>query len=156
MYIPEFWIGFILGTVFGVLTIIFIALFINAKKKKRWFSITIGEIKFINKEIQRLNAKLVRLESEAYNVTPQLSDSPPGGGASDKVGSVVSQITDIKIDIQALVLKRDMALNLLSREKFEENCIYMRLKLHYSWAKIATAVGSTSDSIRMMCERYSW
>jgi hypothetical protein len=69
---------------------------------------------------------------------------------------VVSQITDIKIDIQALVLKRDMAINMLSRDKFEENCIYMRLKLRYSWAKIAGAVGSTTDSIRMMCERYSW
>lgn len=126
------------------------------EKEKEVIPITIGEIKFINKEIQRLNAKLVRLESEAYSVTPKLSDSPPNGGTSDKVGSVVSQITDIKIDIQALVLKRDMALNMLSREKFEENCIYMRMRLHYSWAKIATSVGSTSDSIRMMCERYSW
>lgn len=124
--------------------------------KSEVFIITISEIKLINKEIQRLNAKLVRLESEAYSVTPKFSDSPPNGGASDKVGSVVSQITDIKIDIQALVLKRDMALNMLSREKFEENCIYMRMRLHYSWAKIATSVGSTSDSIRMMCERYSW
>ncbi len=118
--------------------------------------ITIGEIKFINKEIQRLNAKLVRLESEAYSVTPKLSDSPPNGGTSDKVGSVVSQITDIKIDIQALVLKRDMALNMLSREKFEENCIYMRLRLHYSWAKIATSVGTSVDGLKKMCYRYSW
>lgn len=126
------------------------------QKEKEVIPITISEIKFINKEIQRLNAKLVRLESEAYSITPRMSDSPFDGAVSDKVGDVVSQIIDIKIDIQALVLKRDMALNLLSRDKFEENCIYMRLKLHYSWVKIAGTVGSTSDSIRMMCERYSW
>lgn len=119
-------------------------------------TITIREIKYINKEIQRLNAKLVRLESEAYHITPKLSDTRGNGGESDKVGSVVSQITDLKIDLQALVLKRDMALNMLSREKFEENCIYMRLKLRYSWSKIAASVGSTADSIRMMCERYYW
>ena len=119
-------------------------------------TITISEIKFINKEIQRLNSKLACLESEAYSTTPRLDDSPPGGGVSDKVGNLVSQITDIKIDIQALEVKRNMALNLLSREKFEENCIYMRLKLHWSWQKIAVKVGSTADSIRMMCERYSW
>lgn len=126
------------------------------EKEKEVIPITIGEIKYINKEIQRLNAKLVRLESEAYSVTPKLSDSPPNGGASDKVGNVVSQITDIKIDIQALVLKRDMALNMLSREKFEENCIYMRLRLHYSWAKIATSVGTSVDGLKKMCYRYSW
>jgi hypothetical protein len=118
--------------------------------------ITIREIKYINKEIQNLKAKLIRLESEAYNVTPRLTDSPPSGGTSDKVGNVVSQITDIKIDIQALVLKRDMALNMLSRDKFEENCIYMRLKLRYSWAKIAAVVGSGVDSVKKMCYRYSW
>jgi hypothetical protein len=117
---------------------------------------TIGEIKFINKEIQRLNSKLVRLESEAYKVTPKLSGTPPAGGSSDKVGNAVSQITDIKIDIQALVLKRDMALNMLSREKFEENCIYMRLKLHYSWARIAASVGTSVDGLKKMCYRYSW
>lgn len=118
--------------------------------------ITINEIKFINKEIQRLNAKLVRLESEAYSTTPKLNDAPPGGGGTDKVGALVSQITDVKIDIQALVLKRDMALNLLSREKFEENCIYMRLKLHYSWARVAAAVGSSVEGVKKMCYRYSW
>lgn len=123
---------------------------------KEVFPITISEIKFINKEIQRLRAKLVRLESEAYSITPVLGDMPSGGGCSDKLGGVVSQITDIKIDIQALTLKRDMALNMLSRDKFEENCIYMRLRLRYSWAKIAVTVGSTCDAVRKMCERYSW
>ena len=93
--------------------------------------ITINEIKYINKEIQRLNAKLVRLESEAFGTSPKLGGTPSGGGSSDKVGKVAAQITDIKIDIQALALKRDMALNMLSRDKFEENCIYMRLRLHY-------------------------
>ena len=118
--------------------------------------ITIGEIKYINKEIQRLRSKLVRLESEAYKITPNHDGMPHGGGVSDKVGNAAAQITDVKIDIQVLTLKRDMALNMLSRDKFEENCIYMRLKLHYSWAKIAALVGSTCDAVRMMCERYQW
>lgn len=118
--------------------------------------ITVSEIKSINKEIQRLKARLVRLESEAYSVTPKLSSAPSGGGASDSLGNTVAQITDVKLDMQALVLKRDMALNLLSREKFEENCIYMRLKLHYSWARIAAAVGTSVDALKKMCYRYSW
>lgn len=118
--------------------------------------ITISEIKYINKEIQRLRAKLARLESEAYNVTPKLSDAPSGDGSSDKVGNVVSQITDIEIDIQSLELKRNMALNMLSCDKFEENCLYMRLKKNYSWAKIAGKVGMTVESLKKMCYRYRW
>lgn len=117
---------------------------------------TIGEIKNINKEIQRLNSKLARLESEVYSTTPKLDDPPSGSGVSDKVGNLVSQITDIKLDIQALEVKRNMAINLLSREKFEENCIYMRLKLNFSWQKIASKVGTNVDGIKKMCYRYHW
>lgn len=98
----------------------------------------------------------MRLESEAYNVTPKLNDAPTGGGSGDKIGDTVTQIADIRLDIQVLELKRDIALNQLDRDKFEENCIYMRLKYNYSWAKIAGITGSTVGSIRMMCERYSW
>lgn len=83
---------------------------------------TIGEIKAVNKEIQRLGVKLVRLESEAYGASPVL-DGSPSGDVSDRVGNLASQITDIKVEIQTLLSKRDMALNLLSRAKFEENCM---------------------------------
>lgn len=118
--------------------------------------ITIKEIKYINKEIQRLRSKLARLESEVYNVTPKLNDAPFGGGSGDKIGAAVSQIADIKLDIQVLELKRDTALNMLNRDKFEENCLYMRLKCGYSWAKIATITGSTIDSVKKICYKYHW
>ena len=119
---------------------------------------TAREIKHINKEISRLRAKVSRLESEAYNVTPKLSDAPGGGGVSDKIGNVVTQITDIQREIQELEIIRNSELNRLSKDKLEENCLFMRLSLHYSWTKIANKVGgnNTSDSIRMMCERYFW
>lgn len=32
----------------------------------------------------------------------------------------------------------------LSKDIFEENCIYMRLRLHYSWTKIAMKVGGNN------------
>lgn len=119
---------------------------------------TAKEIKRINKEISRLKAKVIRLESEATNIAPKLSDSPGGGGTSDKIGNAVTQITDIQREIQNLEILRNSALNRLSRDIFEENCLFMRLSLHYSWNKIALQVGgnNTADGIRMMCERYSW
>ncbi len=119
---------------------------------------TAREIKHINKEISRLRAKVIRLESEAVNTAPNMSDTPVAGCASDKIGNAVSEITDIQREIQNLEILRNSALNRLSRDVFEENCLFMRLSLHYSWTKIAVQVGgnNTADGIRMMCERYSW
>lgn len=119
---------------------------------------TAKKIKLINKEISRLKAKVIRLENEATNTAPKLSDSPGGGSVSDKIGNAVTQITDIQREIQNLEILRNSALNRLSRDIFEENCLFMRLSLHYSWNKIALQVGgnNTADGIRKICERYSW
>lgn len=119
---------------------------------------TIKDIKKIDKEISRLQAKRARIEGEAFCVSPKLNGTPHGGGASDKVGNSVAQVVDIQRDIQNLEILRSSALNRLSREIMEENCIFMRFSLHYSWTKIAVECGggNTADSVRMMCERYSW
>lgn len=124
----------------------------------RFDRLTAKKIKQINKEISRLRSKAIRLENEAFKITSALSDTPGAGGTSDKVGNAVSQITDIQREIQNLEILRNSALNRLSRDIFEENCLFMRLSLHYSWNKIAMQVGgnNTADGIRMMCERYSW
>ena len=119
---------------------------------------TAKEIKNINKEILRLRSKASRLESEVFRTSPTLSDLPGSSDVSDKVCNVVTQITDIQREIQNLEILRNSALNRLSRDVFEENCLFMHYGLHYSWQKIALQVGgsNSSDSIRMMCERYSW
>ena len=119
---------------------------------------TAKEIKDINKEITRLRAKVIRLESEATKITQTLSDMPGDKNVSDKVGNIATQIADIQREIQNLEILRNSALNRLSRDIFEENCLFMRLSLHYSWSKIALQVGgnNTADGIRIMCNRYSW
>lgn len=120
--------------------------------------LTIKEIKKINKEISRLKTKAIRLESEATKVTQTLSDMPGAGNASDKVGNIATQVADIQREIQNLEILRNSALNRLSKDIFEENCLFMRLSLRYSWTKIALQVGgnNTADGIRKVCERYSW
>lgn len=120
---------------------------------------TAKEIKEINREISRLRAKIARLQAEADNTAVTLGERiVPSGQTSDKVGNAVVQIADIQRDIQNLEIRRNSALNSLSREIFEENCLFMRLALHYSWAKIAVDTGgiNTPDSIRKMCNRYRW
>lgn len=119
---------------------------------------TAKEIKNINREIARLKAKIVRISAEADNTSPKLSDLPSAGQTSDKVGNAVVQIADIQRDIQGLETLRNTALNRLSRDDFIENCLFMHLSLHYSWAKIAVCTGgiNTPDNIRKMCNRHHW
>lgn len=119
---------------------------------------TAKEIKDINREITRLKAKIARIAAEADNTSPKLSDLPSAGQTPDKVGNAVVQIADIQRDIQDLETLRNTALNRLSRDDFIENCLFMHLSLHYSWAKILTKVGgnNTIDSIKKMCYRHHW
>ena len=117
---------------------------------------TYKEIKIIDKEIHRLQSRLGMLESKVCSTTPKLSDMPNGSGSGDKIGRAVAEIADLNAEIQALRFRRDFAINKLNLQKYEDNCLYMRLKCGMSWAKIAAKVGSTPDSIKMMCHRYIW
>lgn len=120
---------------------------------------TAKEIKDINREITRLKAKIARIAAEADNTAVTLGERVISSGqTSDKVGNAVVQIADIQRDIQNLEIRRNSALNSLSRDDFVENCLFMHLSLHYSWAKIAVDTGgiNTPDNIRKMCNRYHW
>ena len=117
---------------------------------------TLKEVRVIDKEIHRLKSRLGSLESNVYSTTPKMSDSPPSGDMSDKIGKTVAEIADLNTEIQALQFRRDLAINKLDLQKYEDNCLYMFLKCKMSWAKIAAKVGSTPDSVKMMCHRYIW
>lgn len=119
---------------------------------------TIREIKGINRQISQLRSKVIRLEAEATKTTQTISDMPGTANVSDKVGMITSQIADIQREIQNLEIYRNSALNRLSRDVFEENCIFMKLSLRYSWVKIAMQIGgnNTADNIRMKCKDYEW
>ena len=117
---------------------------------------TYKEVKIIDEEIRNLQSRLGRLEREVYSATPKLSDAPSGSGSGDKIGRAVAEIADLNTEIQALRFRRDSAVNKLDSRKFEENCLYMRLKYGMSWPQIAAKVSSTPGSIKMMCHRYIW
>ena len=119
---------------------------------------TAKEIKNINREIARLKAKIVRIQAEDDTISTKLSELPSASQTSCKVENAVVQIADIQRDIQNLEIRRNSALNSLSRDDFVENCLFMRLSLHYSWAKILTKIGgsNTIDSLKKMCYRHHW
>lgn len=82
---------------------------------------TAKEIKEINREISRLRAKIVRISASADNTAGKLGERiVPSGQTSDKVGNAVVQIADIQREIQNLEIRRNAALNSLSRDDFVE------------------------------------
>ncbi len=119
---------------------------------------TAKDIKDINREISRLRAKMERIEREARNISPNISGMPGSNQISDKVGNAVSQVADIQQEIQNLEIRRNSALDSLSREDFVENCLFMHLSLRYSWVKIAVVTGgiNTPDNIRIKCNNHHW
>lgn len=119
---------------------------------------TVKDIKNIDKNISNFRSKIARIEGEAMNTSPNTSGMPSANSVSDKVGGSVAQIVDIQKEIQNLEILRNSALNRLSRDVFEENCIFMRFSLKYSWTRIAMECGgnNTADGVRKMCERYKW
>ena len=120
---------------------------------------TIREIKEMNRIIDRLRSKLGRLRSDVTNMSPSLSGMPGNQNVSDRIGRCVSEIADIEHTLNDLISKRDHEYRRLSKEIFEENCIYLFLVRRYSWRRIAqlmTGRIDTADSIRKRCYRYKW
>lgn len=117
---------------------------------------TIREFKDNNRKIAELQSKVSRLEDSVYRITPTLDDTSSSGSTPDRVGLSVSEITDLNAEIRRLEIEQANAINRLSLDVFEENCIYFFLQRHYSWAKIAVMFGTTEGSLKMSCGKYSW
>ena len=84
---------------------------------------------------------------------------PGNQNVSDRIGRCVSEIADIERTMNDLISQRDHEFRRLSKEIFEENCIYLFLVRRYSWRKIAqrmTGRVDAADSIRKKCYRYKW
>lgn len=120
---------------------------------------TIREVKGINRQISKLERKLERLKAEAVNSSPSLSGMPGSDDVSDRIGKCVAEIADVEKEISRLSAERNDALNRLSLDVDEENCIYLFLVENYTWQKIAQITNDrpdTADSIRMRCAKHHW
>ena len=57
------------------------------------------QYRWLQKNITRLEARLLELETEATRITTRLTKEPRGGGNINKVSSLVAQIIDTKDEI---------------------------------------------------------
>lgn len=119
---------------------------------------TVKELRRIKKRINFLYSKAAALDGERFKITQTLSFTSGSGGESDKIGALTAEISALHHEAHELEDVYENALSRLSRDIFEENCLYMHYVLEYSWTKIALKVGgnNSADSIKKMCYRHSW
>lgn len=111
------------------------------------------EYYWIRRNINRLENKLLELETEATRQTTSLKHDPRGGGYSkDKLASIVAKITEVQDEINRqleksyeLLVKIEKAIEKLpEREKYLVRARYLDLKtweqiavdMKYSWKQV--------------------
>lgn len=88
-----------------------------------------------------------------------------------KLKAIIERIQQLESDssctdsaeLIALSAERDDAINRLSIDDLAANCIYMHVKMGYSWKKIADIVsggdlrsGNSVGAIQTLCRQYKW
>ena len=108
---------------------------------------------WLRKNIEKLEHKLLELESEATRMTTRITHDPRGGsGNSDKLGGIVAEIVSVQEKINSKLQRSyitmsgiEQAIELLpSREAYLIRARYIELKaweqicvdMSYSWRQI--------------------
>ncbi len=100
------------------------------------------QYRWAQKNIDRLEERLLELETEATRITTRLTKDPKGGGSVDKISALVAQVMDTRDKINArlhdaynMQVRIEVAIGALpEREKYLIRARYLEGK---SWEQIA-------------------
>ncbi|MGN1113468.1 MAG: hypothetical protein ACI4RP_09705 [Acutalibacteraceae bacterium] len=110
------------------------------------------ELKKMREEIDAQALKASDAEEMACKITQNFSSKQGGGKTSDKICNAAVEQARFKELIQAFNTELENI-----PDAYIRYIIKQKLKYRKSWNQIAhKLVGTTSDSIRMKCTRYSW
>lgn len=117
----------------------------------------LSQIFFLNNELKMWQEELDKIQSQSIIKGQEITDMPRGGGTSDKVGNLASQIADIE-----MVIRGKLAEIQLERKKIIEyinsiddsqarQIIFYRCVSCMRWQQVADAIGggSTATSVRL-------
>ena len=114
------------------------------------------ELKSLNKSVLKKREQLEAAKSRAYRTAARLGSGAKENKPYDRVGNSAADIVDLTAELKQLETELMQALDSLSAEEYEANCIRLRIVAGYSWAKIAAIIGTGKDALRRACERYKW
>ena len=121
----------------------------------------LSQLYYLNLEIEKQKQRLLELESDAFNISPQLTGMPSGSNANDKVGTYAAEIADLKELISLNIQKCWYERNRLERyiQKIDDSQIRQIMTLRFvdglRWEQVADELkGVTSESVKKQCYRY--
>lgn len=106
-----------------------------------------GQIYYLNKEIERLNEELNWMECKSMMKSPILTGMPFGGGVSDKTADYAVRIEEIKnlidISVKKLLYTRAEIERFLQEIEDPELRLIIRLRSinHLGWQEIGEELG---------------
>lgn len=121
----------------------------------------LSQLYYLNLEIEKQKQRLLELESDAFNISPQLTGMPSGSNVNDKVGTYAAEIADLKELISLNIQKCWYERNRLERyiQKIDDSQIRQIMTLRFvdglRWEQVADELkGVTSESVKKQCYRY--
>lgn len=111
----------------------------------------LSQLYWLNREIEEQQRRLEELESIATSCTANITGLPSGNGVSDKIGSCVAEIIDLKGLIDLNIKKCFYEFNRLNRyiESVDDSEMRLILSLRYvnglTWIQIAFSIGEHDE-----------
>jgi hypothetical protein len=121
----------------------------------------LSQIFFLNNELKMWQEELDKIQSQSIIKGQEITDMPRGGGISDKVGNLASQIADIEMVIRGklaeIQLERKKIIEYINSidDSFMRQIIFYRCVSCMKWQEVADSIGGncTAISVRHMFTR---
>ena len=120
----------------------------------------LSQLYWLKKEIARNKARLAELEAASSAASVQLTWTPGGGGASDRVGMYAAEIADLRSIIDANIRRCWRELRRLSRyiSTVEDSQMRQILTLRYieclTWNQVADVIGTNENAVKQAHSRF--
>lgn len=120
----------------------------------------LSQLYWLKKEIAQDKARLAELEAASSAASVQLTWTPGGGGASDRVGMYAAEIADLRSIIGANIRRCWREMRRLSRyiSTVEDSQMRQILTLRYieclTWNQVADVIGTNENAVKQAHSRF--
>lgn len=120
------------------------------------------QIYYINKEIKMWQAELDRIQCKSLIKGQEITDMPRGGGTSDTVANIATEIADIRTIINGklveIQVQRKRVIEYIDgiEDSLTRQILFYRHVSCMEWGQVARNIGgdNTADCVRMIHNRF--
>lgn len=122
----------------------------------------LSKLYYIQKEINLIDEKIKKIDSNLISVTQKFSDMPKSGGISDKIGKLTTELIYQKEILAIKKMQYTAEENRLVEyiNSIDDSFIRLIFNLRFielkTWNEVATTIGgnNTENSVKKQCYRF--